>query len=682
MPDIIFETSGWWLLPIVIVSASLALWLYNKSSSLQAWQRVLLAILRFSAFFLAGLLLLSPLLHQEEEKIEKPFLVWLGDHSLSMISTTDSVNLQEFYTGLPKLSEPLNDRYRLNYQSFSAELLTEEDSFDASGTNIERALLEIQDRYYNRNLAGVVLVSDGIYNEGGDPAYLAEQLPFPVNTVIAGDTTRVTDLVVERVIHNQISYLNNEFPVEIYVRGRALDGQDYRVKVMDPRGQTLIEESHRVNGSDYFRRHSYFLRATEEGFQRYTVLLETSAPEPKENNRSVFSVEVLSVRKQILILGSAPHPDLAALGNALRSAERYEVTSQISSSLPAEKEYDLCILHQPSPALLQKLEQSNTAYWLFLGDNTGTGGYEPLQAGDKGYEESEVYVNDQFDLFTLSADQLELFDDLPPLWAPFGSPVLSGDYFPVMFKRIGSIKTTDPAWLFRYDQRGMTSERRSSILLGTGIWRWRMYCYRQNENFGAFDNLVQKSVQFLTTKTGNRRFDVDIANRYGRTERIMGEARLYNSSLELVNDPEVKIQFISEEGDKYDFSFSRSGNTYRLNAGSLPPGIYSWRATANLGEENFNDAGKLLIEEELKEVTDLVARPEVMRNIADASGGKAYVMAERQQLIEDLLNNPDAKSYRSLEYSTRSLIEKRWPFFVLLLLLALEWGLRKYFGRY
>lgn len=682
MPDIIFETSGWWLVPIAILSAVLSLWLYNSMGNLQRGQRVFLALLRFFIFFLGGLLLLSPLLRQEEEKVEKPFLVWLTDHSLSMTSTGDSNSLREFYDDLPTLANPLNDRYRVNYQSFSSDLLAEQDSFDASGTNLERALLEIQDRYYNRNLAGVVLVSDGIYNEGADPSYAAEQLPFPVNAVLTGDTTVVRDLAVQRVVHNQISYLNNEFPVEIYVRGRALDGERYQVKVIGPDGLVLIDESHAVDGNDYFRRHSYFLKAKEEGFQRCSVVIETSAGEPKENNRAVFSIEVLSDRKQVLILGSAPHPDLAALGNALRSAERYEVTSRVSSTLPLETDFDLLILHQPSAALLRKVEEDNKPYWLFLGEKTGTSDYAPLQAGDKGFEESEVFVNNQFDLYTLSTDQLELLDGLPPLWAPFGSPELTGAYFPMLFKRIGSIKTTDPAWLFRYDGRGLASERRSSIFFGTGIWRWRIYCYRQNENFVAFDNLVQKAVQFLTTQTGNRRFDVDIANRFARTERIMGEARLYNSSLELVNDPEVKVEFISQDGDKYDFSFSRSGNTYRLNAGSLPPGVYSWKAATELGEDSFSDAGKLLVEEELREVADLVARPNVMRNIAKASGGNTYLIDEQQQLLEDLLSNPEAKSYRITEYRTRSLIEKRWPFFVLLTLLAIEWGLRKYFGRY
>jgi hypothetical protein len=435
MPDIIFETSAWWLVPIGILSVLLALWLYDKNTNLQRGQRALLTLLRFSIFFLAGLLLLSPLVRQEEERIEKPFLVWLTDHSLSVISAVDSIQVDALYQDLPDLSEPLRERYRLAIQSFSSDLLADQDSFDASGTNVEKALLEIQDRYYNRNLAGVVLVSDGIYNEGSDPAFIAEQLPFPVQSLLTGDTTRVKDLAVERVVHNKVSYLNNEFPVEVYVRGRGLEGEEYRIRILGPLGNTLIDETYSVDGADYFRRLSYFLKAKEEGFQRYSVILESSTAEPVNNNRSVFSIEVLSDRKQVLILGSSPHPDMAALGNAIRSAERYEVTSLVDAELPQDKTFDLVVLHQPSAEVLAEIDNSEQAYWLFLGEDTQTADYAPLKAGNKGYEESEVFVNNQFDLFTLTPDHLELLGELPPLWAPFGSPELTGDYFPYVIQK-------------------------------------------------------------------------------------------------------------------------------------------------------------------------------------------------------------------------------------------------------
>ncbi|MDZ7849120.1 MAG: hypothetical protein U5L96_21695 [Owenweeksia sp.] len=55
----------------------------------------------------------------------------------------------------------------------------------------------MQERYYNQNLAGVVMLTDGIYNRGSDPAYAARSLPFPIYSVGFGDTTVPRDLFID-----------------------------------------------------------------------------------------------------------------------------------------------------------------------------------------------------------------------------------------------------------------------------------------------------------------------------------------------------------------------------------------------------------------------------------------------------------------------------------------------------
>lgn len=683
MPEIIFQISGWWLLPIAIVSALLSLWLYNRSSGLPVARRSFLAVLRFLIFFTAGFLLLSPLLRQKEERSEKPILVWLEDHSASVFSASDSIRVRRFQQEAEERLAELEDKYRIQKLTFSQGILPAGDSIDLTGTNIEAALQDVRERFYNRNIGSVVMLSDGIYNEGSDPAFTAEQMPFPVHVVLSGDSTTNRDIFIERVVHNKVSYLNNEFPVEVYVRARGMSQTSYRLRIIGPEGEELVNETKDIESADHFDRLNYFIKADKEGFRRYTVILESSSPdESPENNRSVFSVEVLSNKKKILVLSPAPHPDIAALTAALNAAQRYEVQVESGKNLPADRDFDLLILHQPGPGVLAELQKSNEPYWLLTGEATTMGSFEPLTAGEKGYEESEVYVNQEFNLFSLSETQSDLLADVPPLWAPFGSPSVSGEYYPLLFKRLGRIKTTDPAWLFRYDRLANGQQRRSSITLGTGLWRWRMQCYRNQGSFSAFDEVVQKTAQFLTTRNSTNRFDVDIANRFGRSERILGEARLFNSSLELVNDPDAVIRFTAEDGRNYDFSFTRSGNTYRLNAGSLPPGIYSWQASTSLSDENFTDSGKLLVEEELRELSDLVARPAVMRKIATASGGGVYEMSQLDKLLGDRAEDEGARALISMDYQTRSLIEKKWLFAILLILLALEWGLRKYFGRY
>ncbi|MDZ7849122.1 MAG: hypothetical protein U5L96_21705 [Owenweeksia sp.] len=221
--------------------------------------------------------------------------------------------------------------------------------------------------------------------------------------------------------------------------------------------------------------------------------------------------------------------------------------------------------------------------------------FTPVQVGSKGFEEITVSYAGNFDLFKVTDQEREYLNDLPPLWSPFGRPQLSAQSYTLLHKKVGSVQTTDPIWFFV--TASANDDQRQAYTLGTGLWRWRLHDYRQNRSHEHFNGLIQKTVQYLTTRAQNDRFRVDMATRFGRGEPIVAEARLYNPSLELTNDPEANLQFTGPEGDTYDFSFTRTHNTYRLNAGKLPPGVYTWQANTELSGEKFTDRGSIAIEE-------------------------------------------------------------------------------------
>ncbi|MDZ7849119.1 MAG: hypothetical protein U5L96_21690 [Owenweeksia sp.] len=129
MPEIIFEHSGWWLLPIIILAVALAGWLYYVGKHFSVSQRRLLALLRFLIFFLLGVLLLSPLYKMTERKEEKPILVWLEDHSSSMLAQHDSSQVKERLSGEAPIKKVLQEKYRLAYFDFSESLMAADDSF-------------------------------------------------------------------------------------------------------------------------------------------------------------------------------------------------------------------------------------------------------------------------------------------------------------------------------------------------------------------------------------------------------------------------------------------------------------------------------------------------------------------------------------------------------------------------
>ncbi len=679
--QIILENSALWLVPIVLLSA-LATWLlYFKGKSFTKGQRVFLAILRFTVFFLIGILLLSPLLKSSERKEEKPILVWMEDHSRSMVLAKDSQTVKSILSNEDVLRD-LEERYTVEKLDFGKSITTASDSFNAPSTNLYEALNGVQERFYNQNVGAVVILSDGISNMGNNPAYAAQNITYPLYSMGFGDTTSNADMLIDRVVHNNVSYLNNNFPVEVYLKARELNGGNYTITISDNSGKKLFSQKKTISGNDYFERIDLLIKAEKIGLQRFTVnVTPVENEENLQNNSRGFTVDVLNNRKKVYVIGTGPHPDMAALANALKSVEKYEVETFISTDLPeAANKADLYILHDPNAALLEKYASGKKPVWIFQGPATPLAelkSYGGITAGSNSFEEVQANIRNGFNLFTLSEDEISFTEDLPPLWSPFGKAEMANSIYPLFNKKVGRVVTTDPIWFYTQD-----ADVRKAFTLGTGIWKWRIEDYRKQKSFSRFDALIYKSVQYLTTNKQERRFVIDMAGRFDQTEAIRAEARLYNSSLELVNEPDLKVTFTNEQNQSFDFSFSKAQNTYRLNAGKLPDGVYTYSSSVTLGDETFSQKGSFVVEKSLLEETDLVARHQLLRNLSSESGGGFFKSDELEKLKQELLANTEAKSIQILETSTSSLINKRWIFAIFLVLLTLEWGFRKYFGNY
>lgn len=681
MTEIILENSLLWLIPIAGVAA-LATWLlYFRGKMFTATQRRVLSVFRFLTLFFLGFLLLSPLLKSSKTRDEKPILVWLEDHSSSMFSAADSQTVVENLTDF-EIPSSLKNKYDIKYFDFSDKLAEPNDSFKGLTTNLYEALQEASEKYYNQNVGAVVLHSDGISNRGGNPSYVASGLSYPIYTMGYGDTTLQKDLFIERVISNKVSYLNNKMPVELYLRARQLEGQQYELTVKASNGSTVYSKKLKIGSQDYFERVNFFIKAEKAGVQRYTVNVGPVADEENvTNNTSVFSVEVLDNKKKISIIAYGPHPDIGALNQAFKSLERYEVKTIIQKDWDGNiGDADLYILHDPSSIVLDKFASIKKPLWIIYGSNTSSESFARLtglRTESTSFEEVYPVASTGFNLFNTDDQYTLLMDEMPPLNSPFGELISKKSIYSLFTKKVGRVATNTPLWFFSQEEN-----QRQAVILGTGIWRWRIYDFKENDNHEAFDRLISKSVQYLTTDVRRQRFVIDMPDRLEQGQPVRAEARLYNRSLELTNDPTLKITFTAEDASEYEFSFAKDQNTYSLNAGRLPEGLYNYKSTVTLGDETFSRSGSLLVEKSYLEQADGVARHYVLRKISNESGGKFYRASQMEALTENLIANTKATTYTYEETSTDSLINEKWLFALFVLFLTIEWGLRKYFGNY
>ena len=458
-------------------------------------------------------------------------------------------------------------------------------SFSEKQTDISALFEEIHTRYSNRNVGAIILASDGIYNRGFNPIYggasnALSKINAPVYTIALGDTNVRKDIVLTKVAHNRLAYLGNTFPIEVVMDAWQCIGSQTRLTVSRA-GKTLFSKLINITGNSFNTTVPIQLEAGETGIQRYKVRLSAIEDEISiSNNSQDIFIDVLDSRQKILILASAPHPDISALSQAIGINENYEVgfflANKFKGSIDA---YNLIILHQlPSinnagSKLLSEIVKSDIPVLYILGARSALKSFNNLKVGlniygsNKKFNEVQGIVKNDFTLFTLDDNTRRFIEKLPPLLAPFGNYKSISSNNTMLYQRIGMVETEQPLIVFN-----SMGGRKTAIIAGEGIWKWRLHDYAAHNNHDIFNKLVSKIVQYLALQVDKSFFRVICKNDFYENEPLLFDAEVYNESYELINDPEVTMNIINSDNKKFPYTFSKTINAYRLNAGMFPVG--------------------------------------------------------------------------------------------------------------
>lgn len=698
MNNLSFQYPTWYLLFCLLAGLVYALILYYRDSTfreLSARLNLLLGTLRFLTVSALAALLLSPLLKSAEIDTQKPLVILAQDESesvLSGFSETDKSTYQEQFQGL---SEALSSKFEVKQYAFGSSV--REDipfSFEDKITNISNFLGDIYDLYTNQNLGAIVMATDGIYNEGSNPIYSGSKLAVPIYTVALGDTTPKRDVVLKRVFHNKIAYLGDKFSIQIDVAGQNAAGSNTTLsvyKVQNGNLQKLQDKVLAIDKNDYFHTEELILDADQAGVQRYRVAL---SPIPDEvttgNNSKDIFIDVLDARQKILVLGNSPHPDISALKQQITFNKNYQVeVAYIDNFSKQLAEFDMVILHQ-LPSLTNDARQvfdeaknRKIPVFFIVGSQTNLNALNRQQKmvtinrSAPTANEVQGRLAPNFNLFTTSDDFARELSVFPPLTAPFGDFNVEADGQVYLYQRIGRIDTRFPLLVL-----GESDGQRQGVLCGEGVWKWRLFDYLQHQTHEVFNELISKTVQYISVKEDKRRFRVSLTkNIFNENEQVLFDAELYNSSYELINEPDVSLVITDGSGKEFNFVFNKTGRAYSLNAGFLPVGSYTYKANVFSNGENLSFSGQFSVEPIQLEVYETAADHGLLRLLSEKFGGEMVYPAQLSS-VSGLLDQQNIKPIIYETSKTRSVINLKWIFFLLLGLLTAEWILRRYFGAY
>ena len=105
----------------------------------------------------------------------------------------------------------------------------------------------------------------------------------------------------------------------------------------------------------------------------------------------------------------------------------------------------------------------------------------------------------------LSNNNLKNLDKLPPIDVLFGDFNFKGKTNHLLFQKVGSVTTAKPLLTFVEKSNGV----KNAYFIGEGLWRWRLHEFAQHENSDGIDELIQKTVRYITTKKDKRQLRVN-----------------------------------------------------------------------------------------------------------------------------------------------------------------------------
>ena len=636
-------------------------------------------------------MLLSPVINSIGEHIEQPIIVYAQDNSESVI--TDSINDSEMKVGSQKIISGLSTNFKTDKYSFGEYVRAGVDfTFEDKQTNISDLLDVVQAKYYNRNIGALVVNTDGIYNTGSNPEYIASQLNFPIYTIASGSSIPKKDLLLSDVQFNKIVFLNDIYPVRITAEAKKLKGNVTKLKIYD-NGKLVLQENIKINSNDFHKTIDTEIEAKKPGVHKLRIELQAVKGEfSKKNNNKEVLFEVIDNKQKILILADGPHPDIGAIKSSLEQNKNFEVDYSVAGkNSKSLSTYNLIILHQlPSERNsvvkeLQTIRNNNIPTLSIIGNKSALQKFNAnssvlnIQKKANSFDPANGLYNNNFALFELNPEIKNLMKHAPPLETPFGkySGFKKNDV--LFFRKVKGIETESPLILFDTDiKQGV----KSGYITGEGIWRWKIYDYKLHKNHILFNELIQKSCQFLSLKIKKDRFKVNVSKINVENKNIVFHAERYNKSYELINESDVKLQITDSAGNSFDYVFDKSRKAYEYDAGKLPPGEYSWLAQTEIDNKQRQKKGIISIREINIEANNTQANHQVLHKISELTGGKMIKISESEKLLQLLANDDRIKPVSHTEKKSFKITNHKIIFFIILLLMSTEWFIRKFSGSY
>lgn len=711
--------SPWIVLGVILAAAGVAIYTYRSTlppvTPLRRWTLIMLRTIGVGLLLLA---LFQPILSMLTVTAEQPELLVVVDNSESMnLAGLDSTRINEARSIAATVVGSSDFASRLSMISVSDSLYPlAPDSLSglrAVGTEsrLAAAFSAASDTLRGSNLRAIVLLTDGRYNAGPNPIQEAQSLGLPVFAVGLGDSVEPRDISIQQVFTNEIAYLDAELPVEVRVRSAGLQNGVLTVTLRDDAGVIGIQQLSATSGiSDYITAFTY--RPRTPGTAKLTATVDATVGNElttRNNSRSTF-VKVKSNKRKYVLIAGGPNPDVAFLKRLLAEDKDIEVRSYIQKERGEflEGKLDVATFREAEALVLVDFPTRETAptdlttirtaltnseipLLVVMGSRVEINGlktFEPFLPVTLGIGRStELQVLPSLtdggrNSAILRGTNLEAWSSLPPIFTTETAVQPKPEAEVLATTRIGNAQLGEPLVVTRRLGRS-----RSMFVAGYGLYRWQLLGDGQREVRGeqganVLGDFINGSLRWLATREEQRQVKIVTSKplyNLGEPVRLLGQ--VYDDSYAPISEAEVTVN-VSGVGRSFPLTLAGTGSgRYEGTISNLPAGDYSFTGRAVVGgKEVGTDEGRFTVGEIGLELLQTSMNAELLRTLAERTGGRFYTSRQAGELVNDILSNKGFAP-RSIEHRVD---HQLWNhlYFLLAALVAfsVEWILRKRSG--
>lgn len=675
--------------------------------------KVMLIVLRGMALCLILLVLFGTILQFNFLQQKRASVALLVDDSASLQISDKGTKRSEVLQGILQSSSlsDIRQTYTVYPYAFSDKIgsvnkaFSDSLSFQGRGTDLARALKSAAEPRSGDIPAAIILLSDGRYTIGDNPARIAGQLNLPVYSVGIGDTAKKSDIVITRVLSNDITYKDNLTSCEVFFQGYGFGGKKVSLRLKQD-GNILGEKKVTIPSNNLETRVNFEFKLSETGINKLTLEVDQFAEElTGENNVRDFYIKVLESKISILLLASSPSPDLTFLKRLLSTDKDVELTVRTekkSGGFYQGRFPDKAAFNQYDLFLLLDFPSGNTSSFVWNMVETAVKDEQKPFMFFAGRHFSIDKINSLQDYLPCTIERKLTVTAEPPvitqenrshplLMINHTTTVSSWNSLPPIFPacRVSAIKPNDKVLCeFGEGYSGRSSfptkplilvhqaaGDKSLLFLGYGFYRWDLVMWGIGKTNQLLQGFMGNALRWLSVQEDDDRVILKTSKfNFRAGEEVFFLVQAYDQAYEPLRGAKVELSSTTPHTTEKLVLRDRGDGRYSEEKRFFEPGKYTVSAEVYRDDQIVGkDEESFSVDNFNPEFVNTRADFKLLKSVSSLSGGKFFSIHNLDSLDQYIQFEPEqVELTRELEF-----FQSPWVLVVIILLLSLDWFLRK-----